>query len=408
MRRWRLPFDLRGAPFFRLFLPDVRGLPRSYWVLFIASAVDRIGGFVVPYLAIYLTVERGLSIPAAGAVVSAYGLGGIVGAPVGGVLSDRLGRRPLIVGAWLLTALALLHLSTARAALHLGLAVLIVGVTVNLGRPAMSAAIADVVPEADRARAYGLHYWVTNLGFAVAATLAAPLTALSFRLVFVLDAVSAVLAATFIFFALPEPRVHSAIGASPRSRLDVAVLRDRTFLAVFLGGVVTALLFSQGHVALATEIARDGMPTLYGPIIAINGVLIVLLQPIGIRVAARFRAPGVLAAGGALTGVGFFLTAFANGVLGHAGAIAVWTLGEILLAAVTPAIIARLAPPERRGTYQGFFQLAWPVAAFAPALGAWVLDTHGSLALWGGCLMLALGAAAVQSRIRDPRLRGAA
>ena len=60
-------------------LPDVRSLPRSFWVLFAGTLVNRIGGFVLVFLAIYLTEVRGLTLAEAGAIVSAYGLGAIAG-----------------------------------------------------------------------------------------------------------------------------------------------------------------------------------------------------------------------------------------------------------------------------------------------------------------------------------------
>jgi MFS family permease len=155
---------------------------------------------------------------------------------------------------------------------------------------------------------------------------------------------------------------------------------------------------------LATEIARDGFPHLYGPLIAINGVLIVVLQPYAASFVGRFRVVHVLPAGSLLVGLGFFVVAFADGPAMHAVSIVLWTFGEILLAATTPTLIARLAPPHRRGAYQGFYSLSWSVAAFAPALCAVVLERIGSLALWGACLGVAVVAAAVQGSIRDRRL----
>jgi len=69
------------------------GLPRAYWALWVGLLVNRVGSFVVPFLSLYLTRERGLSLAEAGGLVSLWGLGAIGAGPVSGVISDRVGRR---------------------------------------------------------------------------------------------------------------------------------------------------------------------------------------------------------------------------------------------------------------------------------------------------------------------------
>ena len=104
--RWLHPMG-HGGPECRMqprtlaghLVPDFRGLPRPFWVLFAGTLVNRVGGFVLVFLAIYLTEVRGLTPTQAGAIISAYGLGAIGGGPLGGALSDRIGRRPTLVGS---------------------------------------------------------------------------------------------------------------------------------------------------------------------------------------------------------------------------------------------------------------------------------------------------------------------
>jgi ABC-type dipeptide/oligopeptide/nickel transport system permease subunit len=76
---------------------DLAGLPRTYWILWTGALINRLGGFVMPLLALYLTGERGLSVEQAGLVVSLYGAGALLSGPVGGALADRWGRRSTLV-----------------------------------------------------------------------------------------------------------------------------------------------------------------------------------------------------------------------------------------------------------------------------------------------------------------------
>lgn len=393
----------------RLLIPDVRGLPRAFWLLFAAAVIDRLGGFGIVYLSIWLAgpeAPLGVTVAAAGLAISLFSLGGIVGGPVGGALADRIGRKPVLVGGLLSTAAAFLLLAQMQTLPTIAAATLLVGVCSALGRPAMTAAIADVVPEAHRRRAFGLHYWAINLGFAFSAALAGALARLGPTLVFGLDALTSVAAALLLLLAMRDVPRDGAVAERPGfGALLSGPAKDGVMLLMVLVGFVNAMMFHQASVVLASEMRADGLDGQYGPLLAINGVLIVLLQPTLTQVTERVRSSWVLALGCLLVGGGFFLTAFADTALGHALAISVWTLGEILLASTMPTVINRLAPESMRASYQGLYGLSWSVSAFAPALGALTVQHGGASVLWSTCLALGLAGAAIQLRLgRSPRM----
>src|SRR5262249_21721840 len=151
----------------RRLLPDVRGLPRPFWVLFAGTLVNRIGGFVLVFLAIYLTEVRGLTATEAGAILSAYGLGAIGGGPVGGALSDRIGRRPTLVVSLIGGGVSMLVLGLVTRTVRMTVAAVVTGLLYEMYRPVVAATFADVVCIDDRPRAYGLIYWAVNVGASV-------------------------------------------------------------------------------------------------------------------------------------------------------------------------------------------------------------------------------------------------
>jgi MFS family permease len=68
-------------------------------------------------------------------------------------------------------------------------------------------------------------------------------------------------------------------------------------------------------------------------------------------------------------------------------ATALWTLGEIGFSTASPTLIASMSPVDRRGVYQGGYQLAWGLSTMiAPVIGTATLAHLGSAALWLGCL----------------------
>ena len=87
-------------------------------------------------------------------------------------------------------------------------------------------------------------------------------------------------------------------------------------------------------------------------------------------------------------------------------AVGVWTLGEIVQAPVAPAVVADLAPPHLRGSYQGAYHMLWGLAACAaPAAGGWALGHWGPGPLWASCLALGLACALMHLAIGPARRR---
>ncbi|HEX8433848.1 MFS transporter [Archangium sp.] len=385
------------------------GLPTTYWYLWTGTLVNRLGSFVVPFLALYLTRERGFRVEEAGLVVSLHGAGGVLAGLVGGTLADRVGRRTtLVAGLWLGSA-AMLSLGFARATWHISLSAFLLGLLGELYRPAVSAAIADIVRPEDRPRAYGLLYWVVNVGFSIALPLAGLASRFGFLALFVADACTTFVYGAIVWWKVPETRpTRAQRDAEPAHRLpSLAPFQDGVFLSFALPVLLTAIIFSQSNVTLPLDLTAQGMSTAtFGTVLAVNGVLVVLLQPFAGRMMGRMRRASALAWASGLTGLGFGLHALgANPALATL-AVVVWTLGEIAQSPVGSAVVADLAPPDQRGTYQGAYYMMWALSAcLAPSLGSWVLGRHGGYALWGSCLAVGLFAAGWHLAVADARRR---
>ena len=370
------------------------GLPPTYWLLWTGTLINRLGGFVIPFLTLYLTSQRQIPVSQAAVMVSLYGAGSFIAQLTGGELTDRLGRRPVMLTSFLVTPAAMVILGFARGIPLVAISTFAVGFFTDLYRPAVGAAIADLVPPESRTRAYGYNYWAINLGAAIAPIVAGLLANYTYLALFIGDALTTLAFGLIVYFGIRETRPYEAQGAkgaTPQERFTQLkrepILLLFSFLALFFG-----IVYMQGFVTLPIDMGSHGLgPEQYGLAIAVNGFLIVLISiPIS-NMAGRWPRFEAMAASAAFLGFGFGFGALADIFPMYALSVVIWTLGEITASAVAPAISADLAPVELRGLYQGIFGSAWGLSFFiGPLLGGWVFEHLGANALWGGCLALGI------------------
>jgi len=358
-----------------------RRLPRPFWALWAGTLVNRLGTMVMPFTGVYLTQARGFSVAVAGLAMTLFGVGSLISQLVAGLLTDRIGRRATLSGSMIATAVVMLALgySTGLPAILTGMFVL--GLLIDAYRPASSALVADLIAPDLRPKAFGLLFWAINLGYSVAMVAGGWLAHLGFSWLFWADAVTCTVFAVLVWRAVPETRpIHDATATGGFG----AVLRDRTMVAFTVITFGQALVYLQTVTMLPvamTDVAGLGTSE-FGMAMALNGILIVTLQPLVSGWLGRFDPPRVMALGLAVMAVGFAATAYATTAAHLALTVALWTSGEIVTAGIGGTIVAALAPAHLRGRYSGLFGFAWAVASVVAPLAGSRLLTVGMGALW--------------------------
>ncbi len=366
-------------------------MPRTVWVLFVGTLINRFGSFVFVFLAVYLT-GKGYTAPQAGLAIGAYGVGAICASLVGGWLADHLGRRNTIVLSMVMSAGVMMGLSQAEAYALLMTLTVLAGFCAEMYRPAASALIADVTTPAQRVTAFALYRLAINAGFAIGPAVGGLMASKSFFLLFLGDAVTSLAYAAIAIAALPNRVVPHAVQQG-RSAFRV-VLRDTGFL-MFLGSTLAASMVFMQHISsYPLQLAAMGYSSrVFGALISLNGVIICLTELPLTSYTRRRPARRVMVAGMLVFGLGFALTGLATTIPILAALVVIWTVGEMFYFPMAAAHVANISPPDMRGRYQGAWGISWGLGAvLGPVLGT-ALFAIEPRAVWPACgLVAVLGA----------------
>ena len=380
------------------------GLPRVFWTLWFGLIVNRLASFVLAFLSIYLVRARGFTPVEAGRVLALYGFGMTVSGPFGGLLADRIGRRATMLIGLVLGAIAVGALAFVKEPALLALLTFIAAAAGEMYRPAMGAAVADLVPPVRRAHAYGLLYWAANFALSIGLALGGLLAERSFVALFLADAGTSLLAAAIVLMHVSETRPRGLVH-EPALRGLAKVFTDGPFVVFLVLQLLALTVFTQWQLALPLDMSAHGFgPAAFAFLMAINCATVVILQPVLSPRLRRFDMARMLALSVALFGVGFGINAVGGNLAIYGIGTTVWTVGEVVGFPVAATLVANLAPPALRGRYQGTFGMCWGIAfTLSPLEAGEVIQRLGARTLWLLCLAISLAVAAGHLLTAGPR-----
>lgn len=369
-----------------------------FWTLWWGTLVNRLANFVGTFLALYLVKEHGFDAAAAGRMVALYGSGSTLASPIGGVLADRIGRRATMLTSLFLGALSVGSLAFVRTPPLLAVLTFLAGLTGLIYHPAVTAAVADVVPPLDRPRAYGLIYWAINLGMGLGFVIAGVLASRSLAILFLADAGTTLGCATLFALKVRETRPAGLVHHPAVAGL-LRVFADGPFVVFLLLQLAALVVFTQWQLALPLDLAAHGIGADgFALLMVFNCAGVVFIQPWLAPSLRRFDRTRLLALSASLFALGFGVNWFAAGFPIYSVGVMLWTVGEVIGFPVALALVADFAPPALRGRYQGVYSMTWGVSIMlSPLIGGEVIAHLGASTLW--VLSLALGAAAAMGHL---------
>jgi MFS transporter, DHA1 family, tetracycline resistance protein len=357
-------------------------LPPGFGTIWLAVAIDLVGfGVVFPILPLYARRFHVSSATATG-LVAAFAAASFVFSPIWGRLSDRFGRKPM-----LLLSLAGTCVGSLLTGLAGGIALLYVGRVVDgISGASVSvaqASVSDVAQPEQRARLFGLLGAAFGLGFVAGPAIGALAALFGPRVPFYVAAVLAGVNALIAARRLPETHPKgSRTPAGPWSRNPLTALAGGlgvgTFIGVAFGALVafsafeaTFALFGQGRLGL-------GVGSTAAVFTGIGLVIVIVQSGLVHPVVSRLGEVSTLRTGLLIDTVGLLLLAFVQSWLVLIPALLALTVGQGLVQTTMSSTLAGRADPSRRGEVLGAQQSAGGLArVIGPLLGGVLFQQIG-------------------------------
>lgn len=374
------------------------GLPREAWILSMVEFINRSGSMVFFFMVLYLTQNFGVSAAKAGHAITIYGLGALLGAYLGGKLTDSMGAYRVQKFSLIFSGIIYIVMGQLNSYWWILLAMFILGVLGEALHPANATAMSQVCPAELRTKGFALNRLAVNLGIMIGPLVGGYLALINYKLLFWIDGITCLLAA-IIFQILFKNATRPAVQENKETTTPpIALLHDIFFLKilvlVFFLGLVFVQLFSTFSLYCKTVY---GLQENYiGLLLSINTIIIALFEMILMERLKNTYLHHIIAVGSFLLCLGFALMPLGRGLLYAAFTVVVWTHGEMLSLPPLTTLIANHSHDSVRGKYMGLYSFAFSLSlAIGPTIGTTIYSTFGPNMLWLGCgimgVLLSLG-----------------
>lgn len=365
--------------------------PSRFWTVVGVMFIDRVGGTMLfPFFSLYITQKFGVGMAQAGIILGFFSLFGMLGSMVGGALTDKLGRRSLILFGLIFSALSTLSLGLVNEFWLLYPLAVLTGLLSDIAHPAHQAMIADILPEKQRAEGFGILRVVANVSWIIGPTIGGLIANQSYLYLFIIDAVISCFVAALFYLYIPETKPEDTPESESQSVMQTfagygVVLKDLAYVAFIVAGMLMLLAYQQMYSTLSVYL-RDNHgidPQGYGFLMSTSAITVILFQ-FWVTRRIKHRPPFLMMALGTLFYmVGFGLFGFVAAYWLFALNIVIVTIGEMIIMPTSQALAANFAPEQMRGRYMAVFGLTWGFPAiFGPGLAGLILDNLNPNLLW--------------------------
>lgn len=350
-----------------------------------------------PFLMIYVSEKLVLSLSTVSTLITINAIMGLFSSFVAGAVSDKLGRKLVMIVSLAVNGLGYLFMSQAHSYLGFAIIMVLMGASNPLYQVGSDAMLADMIIPEKRTNAFAIIRMINNAGIAIGPAMGGFVAARSYTYAFLGAAIGMITYSLLLVFRARETleKAYSSKKESWTENLGGygRVFRDRPYivfaLLVGIGLIAPSMLWTMLSVYTKQNF---GLPeNLFGWLPTTNALMCVFVQFPVTRVSRRFRPLPVIGVGMLIYAIGVGSAALMNNFWGFWAAMVLMTFGELTLIPTVSKFIADLAPADMRGRYMSFYWFAWGIArGAAPLIGGFLNDNINPRSMWIGGLAIGL------------------
>ncbi len=367
----------------RIYRDAFSDLSNEIWLLGLIMFINRAGAMILPFMTLYLTKEFDYTLADAGWIMAAFGGGSVVGAYIGGQLTDRYGYYYIQLVALLGSAVFSLLLLWADSFWMIWIIVFLFSMLADSLRPANSVAIASFSKVENRTRSFSLMRFAVNLGYAVGPAVAGAVAEyFGYSWIFIINTITSLIAAIILFKYLPYNTDHVPATKNEQTDLGISAYKDWPYIKFIILTTVWAILFFQLFTSVPVYWSKElGLSEgNIGQLLALNGLIIVLIEmPIIRRIEHITKYMEMIALGSIMLILSFIMLGSGIQWVSFAILFIVFiTFAELFAMPFMINYAVSRPADSRRGQYMALYSISYGIANIvAPVLGMQLAEHLG-------------------------------
>ena len=373
------------------------GLSKPVYILFFARIVNRMGDFVKIFLTLYLTQILDMSTETAGVFVMLSAGSSMAGGLLGGSLTDIFGRRHMILGLQITSALLVGTCGFLPPTIAIAWFLIVAAGAMGAVRPVVNSIVADITASNKRQRAFSLLYLGTNIGVAIGPMIAGFLFRNYLQWIFWGDAISTLVAFTLVLIWVPETKPSKAdISKSLQDEFHLeqaeagsafrALLRRPVLLLFAPLGVMSNFVYSQHAFTIPLHLSQlwgERGAEMFGSIMSLNAVVVLIATTGVLWVFGRFKPLNNMVFASLFFMLGFGMLNVSRTFPVFLISTVLWTVGEIIMVTNLSVFIANHTPISHRGRFNGLLSLIFGLGfTIGPSISGFTIEAIGIEGMW--------------------------
>ncbi len=363
-----------------------KGLSREVWWLALITLINRAGTMVIPFLSLYLTKSLNFSISDVAWIMSAFGLGSVIGSWLGGKLTDQIGYYKVMTYSLLSTGVLFIVLQFLNTFVFFCIGIFLVMLVADMFRPAMFVALSAYSKPKNKTRSVTLIRLAINLGFSAGPAIGGIIiTTLGYGGLFWVDGVTCI-AATLVLINVLNPKTTKQLDdikvENPKSAYG-----DKAFLIFLTAMLFFGIVFLQYFSTMPIYYKDAHFLTEFeiGILLGMNGFLIFVFEMPLIKWLenTKFTKTSLMLFGAVLTGLSFLILNLTNWIGVIVIGMLLMTFGEMIAFPFSNAFAMDRAKKGNQGEYMALYSISFSIAhIFGHNMGLQLIDNVGFDTTW--------------------------